>query len=113
MFFLEYNKINYIRDYYKSIAFNIIKIKVDSLSENFYISFNEIIKELYSIFDDFDKFIKCDIELYNSIFAIDIKRKKTFNEFYTRFSAIIALLSYNEIYKISILKRLIILRLRL
>ena len=104
---------NYIRNHYKFIAFNVIKIRADPLSENSYILFNEIIKELHSIFDDFNKFIKCDIELYNPTFAIGIKRKKTFNEFYTRFLAIITPLNYNEIYKISTLKRLITLRLRL
>ena len=85
MFFLEYNKINYIRDYYKSIIFDIIKIRVDLLSENLYIIFKEIIKELYSIFDNFNKFIKCDKKLYNLVFIIDVKRKKIFNEFYARF----------------------------
>ena len=65
------------------------------------------------MFDNFDKFIKCDIELYNPAFVMGIKRKKTFDEFYARFLAIIAPLSYNEIYKILTLKRLIILRLRL
>ena len=93
---------NYIRNYYKFIIFDVIKIRVDSINTtNLYITFAEIIQKLYSYFNDFNKFILCDIELYDSFFAIRvIKKNKTFNEFYVRFSAIVALLSYVELLKI-------------
>ena len=104
---------NYIRDHCKSITFDIIKTKADPLSENPYITSKEMIEKLHSMFDDFDKFTKYNAESYNSAFAMGFKRKKTFDEFYTRFSAIIAPLSYNDTYKTSTLKRLITPQLRL
>ena len=64
-----------------------------------------MILELYSIFNNYDKLVKNNALLYNSTFTI--KKKKVFNEFYTRFSAIIILLNYSESYKIAILRRLI------
>ena len=70
----------------------------------------EIISELYSIFGNYDKLIKNNALLYNPAFAI--KKKKTFDEFYARFSATIIPLSYSESYKIAILRRLITLKLR-
>ena len=42
-----------------------------------------------------------------------IKKNKSFNKFYIRFSATVALLSYSESYKILTLKRLITPKLRL
>ena len=106
---------SYIRDYYKIIAFNVFKARANFISEDFYLILKEIIKKLYNIFDKYDKFINCDIELYNLVFAIGIKFKKNkiFDKFYARFLIIIALLNYSEIYKISILKRFIIIKLRL
>ena len=70
-----------------------------------------MILELYSIFNNYDKLIKNNALLYNPAFTI--KKKKIFNEFYTRFLTIITLLSYSENYKIAILRRLITLKLRL
>ena len=69
----------------------------------------EIILELYSIFNNYNKLIKNNILLYNPAFAI--KKKKIFNEFYTRFLVIITLLDYSESYKIAILRRFITLKL--
>ena len=60
-----------------------------------------MILELYSIFNDYDKLIKNNALLYDPAFAM--KKKKAFNEFYTRFSATITLLSYSENHKIAIL----------
>ena len=68
-----------------------------------------MILKLYSIFNNYDKLIKNNILLYNPAFII--KKKKVFNEFYTRFLATITLLDYSESYKIAILRRLITLKL--
>lgn len=113
LFSSEHDKMDYIRDHCKSIAFDVIKIRADPLSENPYITSKEMIEELHSMFGDFDKFTKCDAELHDPAFAMGVKRKETFDEFYARFSATIAPLSYNETYKISTLKRLITPKLRL
>ena len=73
-----------------------------------------MIAELYKIFNNYDKLEKCDALLHNSTFNIEIKnRDKIFDEFYTRFSAIIAPLYYSETYKSSVLRRLIIYKLRI
>ena len=112
---MKYEKINYIRDYYKIIIFDILKIRVNFINNDFYIILKEIIKELYNIFKEYNKFIKYNIKLYNLIFAIRIKFKKNkiFDKFYIRLSITITLLNYSEIYKISILKRFIIIKFRL
>ena len=102
---------DYIRDYCKLIIFDILKIRVDLLSEDFYNTIKEIILELYSIFNNYDKLVKNNVLLYNPTFTI--KKKKAFNEFYTRFLVTITLLDYSENYKIAILRRLITLKLRL
>ena len=72
-----------------------------------------MITKLDAIFGIYNKVDKLNIELYNPNFAIDIKDKKeSFEIFYIRFSAAIALLNYLDILKISNLKRLVSARLR-
>ena len=66
------------------------------------------------MFNDFNKYAKCDSQLYNLTFEIAIvKKNKSFDEFYTRFSTTIAPIGYSETYKISTLKRLITYKLRI
>lgn len=105
------DKINYIRDHCKSIVFDVLKARVDSLSEDPYNTTKEMILELHSIFNNYDKLAKNNALLHNPAFAI--KKKEVFNEFYTRFSATITPLGYSENHKIAALRRLITLKLRL
>ena len=80
---------------------------------NSYFTINEIIKKLKSIFKIYDKFIKSNVELYNSNFDMNIKNKKKFFEiFYARFNAIIVFLNYINILRMFNLKRLINIRLK-
>ena len=80
---------------------------------NSYFTIDEIVKKLKDMFKIYDKFVKLNIELYNSNFDMNIKnKKKSFETFYARFSAIIALLNYTNILKMFNLKRLINTRLR-
>ena len=76
---------DYIRDHYKAIIFDILKIKVNSINDDFYVILNEMIEELYSMFNEYDKLIKYDIKLHNPAFAIGMgfKKNKIFDEFYT------------------------------
>ena len=107
MFLAEKDKINYIRDYHKLIIFDIFKARADLLSEDFYVTAKEIIVKLYKMFDNYDKLEKCDAMLYNLLFNIRISKKnrnKIFDEFYTRFSAIIVSLRYSETYKSFVLR---------
>lgn len=106
---------NYVRDYCKVIAFDVFKVRVNLISNDFYFTSKEMLEELYSIFGEYDKLIKYNVKLYNLAFAIRIgfkKKNKIFDIFYIRFLVIIVLLNYNKIYKISILKYFIILRFR-
>ena len=100
---------DYIRDYCKLIIFDMLKARADSLSEDPYNTTKEMILELHSIFDNYDKLAKNDVLLHNPAFAI--KKKEAFNEFYARFSAIITPLGYSKSHKIATLRRLITLKL--
>ena len=72
-----------------------------------------MIKELKDIFKIYNKFIKLNVDLYDSNFDINIKNKnKFFKIFYARFNIIIAFLNYINILKMFNLKRLINTRLR-
>ena len=107
----ERDKIDYIRDHYKSLAFDVIRARADPLSEDPYTTSKEIIQELHSIFGKYDQLAKYSAMLYDPAFAI--KKKETFDHFYTRFSATIAPLSYSESNRIAALKRLITIKLQL
>ena len=115
LFLTEYEKMDYIRDHCKIIAFDILKARADPMSDDPYVTSKEMIEELHSMFGEYDKLIKCDVELHDPAFAMGMgfKKNEIFDEFYARFSAIVASLGYSEIYKISVLKRLIITKLRL
>ena len=86
MFLVEKDKMNYIRDYYKLIVFDVLKARIDSLSEDLYVTIKEIITELYKIFNNYDKLEKCNAMLYNFLFDIEVSKKnrnEIFDEFYT------------------------------
>ena len=61
---------NYIRNYYKLIVFDVFKIRAKFINTDFYIIIKKMVAELYNIFGDYDKIVKCDAELYNSIIII-------------------------------------------
>ena len=48
-----------------------------------------MIKLFYNIFNDFDKLIKCDTNLYNLIIIIKYIKNQIFDKFYIRFKVII------------------------
>ena len=103
---------DYIRDYSKLIVFDILKVRVDLLSEDPYISVKEMILELYSIFSNYDKLVKYNAMLYDPVFSMGVKKKKElFDNFYIRFSATIAPIGFSNSYKIAILRRLITIKL--
>ena len=80
---------------------------------NPYSTADKIIVKLDVMFGTYDKVAKSDVELYDPNFGMRVKEKKeTFEAFYARFSAAIALLNYSDTLKISNLKRLINTRLR-
>ena len=113
LFPTESDKMDYIRDHCKAIAFDVIKARVDPMSEDPYVTAKEMIAELHSMFGEYDQVSKCDAELHSPDFAMGVKKDESFDEFYARFSATIAPLGCSETSKISTLQRLITRKLRL
>ena len=104
-FFIELNKINYIKNHCKNITFDIIKIRVNINHDILYLIVNKMIMKLNIIFKIYDKIVKLNIKFYDFHFVINSKdKKKIFEIFYTRFNAIIAFLNYLNILKIFNLK---------
>ena len=107
----ERDKIDYIRDHCKSIAFGVIKARADPLSEDPYTTSKEMIQELHSMFGEYDQVATSSAMIHDPAFAM--KKKETFDHFYARFSATIAPLSYSESNRIAALRRLITTKLQL
>ena len=104
---------DYIRDHCKSTAFDVIKSRADPISEDPYLTSDEMIQELYNMFGEFDKVAKANTELHDPKFGMGMKdSKESFDEFYARFATAVAPLGFNDVHKISNLKRLISKRLR-
>lgn len=113
LFPTKYDKIDYVRDHCKKTAFDVIKTRSDPFHQNPYLTADEMVQELDAIFGTYDKVAKSDALLHDPNFGIGIlKKKETFETFYTRFSAAIAPLDLPDTYKISNLKRTISTRLR-
>ena len=109
----EYEKIDYIRDHCKSVAYDVIKSRADDDSEEPYQTADEMVEELDSMFGTYDKVAKSNAEIFDPKFGMGITKKdESFEEFYARFSAAIAPLGFTDVHKISNLKRLITTRLK-
>ena len=79
----------------------------------YYLRVKEILYDLEDIFNNYNKESIVDTKLYNSRFLMGIKDfKKIFDIFYTRFTAVIALIVISKREKISYLRRLITVRLK-
>lgn len=101
-----------MRNYYKKAVFDVFKARVDLFSDEPYLIIKEIIQDLDNIFGIYNKFSIYDTRLHLLDFGIGIKKDKTFNKFYIRFSTTIAPLGLTELQKISTLRRLLTLKLR-
>lgn len=106
MYNCEKDKIDYIRDYCKDKAFEVIKTKENSTFINTYFTSSKMIQDLENIFGEFNKVAKLDAFLYDPKFGMVIANaKKTFDKFFTKFTSAIALLDFIDYYKISNLQR--------
>lgn len=90
LFFIEQNRINYIRDYYKLITFNIIKARYLKNNINFYVIALKMFKDLNNIYNEFNLYEIFDARLHNSNF--NIKKTKHLINFLIKFTIIITLL---------------------
>ena len=86
-FIIEQSRINYIRDYCKSIAFDVIKARCLDKT-NLYTTSQKILEDLNNMYNEFDTYEKADARLYNPDF--DMQKKETFNQFLTRYTTTIA-----------------------
>ncbi|CAD6589853.1 MAG: hypothetical protein ASARMPRED_004288 [Alectoria sarmentosa] len=109
----ERDKMKYIRDHCKKTTLDVLKARADPMNNDPYITSHEMLKELHTMFGEFDQLAKCDAKLHSPAMAMKYTKDETFDEFYARFSATIAPLGYTESHKTSTLKRLITLKLRL
>ena len=72
LFFIEQSRIDYIRDYCKSIAFNIIKTRYLNIT-NSYVTAQTILEDLNNMYNEFDSYETFNARLYDSNF--NIKKK--------------------------------------
>ena len=104
----EWDKIDYIRDHCKSIAFEVIKARANPDSDNPYNTADETIRDLDSMFGVYDPIAKAESELHDSDFGMGGKNpKETFDEFLARFFSVVAPLGFTDFYKISNMRRLL------
>lgn len=91
------DKINYLRNHCKKIAFGIIRAKANSTFANSYLIASKIIQDLENIFGKFNKVLKLDAVLYDFKIIIAIaKPKKTFNKFFVEFISAIILFDFTD-----------------
>ena len=88
LFLIEQSRIDYIRDYCKSTAFNVIKARYLRDVPDLYTTTKEILEDLDNIYDEFDFYGKADVRLYSPDF--DMQKNEIFDEFLTRYTATIA-----------------------
>ena len=113
LFFIERNRINYIRDHCKFITFDVIKTRCLRNALNLYITSQKMFKKLNNMYNEFDIYKTVDTTLHNFDFDMSMQKKKTFDKFLTRYITIIAPLQLSKQQKISQLTRIISRRFRL
>ena len=84
-FSIEQHEINYVRNYTKSVVYDIIKIRIRIDNENFYSILYKFLKIFYKSFDKSDRIqkSKTHIKLFDSKFRI--KKIRIFRIFYRSF----------------------------
>ena len=104
LYICEQDKIDYIRDHCKDIAFEVIKAKANPISANAYLTSSEIIQDLENMFGKFDKVAKLDALLHNPEFYMAVANpKEIFDTFFARFASAITSLDFLDWHKISTL----------
>lgn len=113
MFLLETDKIRYIRIHCKGTAYGIVKTRAAEFAKEPYLDHKEALADLNAMFGDYDPMAKAETKLHDPKFPMGVSNKdETFDEFYARWSAVIAELDLTERQKISSLTRLVNTRLQ-
>lgn len=113
LFTCEQDKIDYIRDHLKLTVFEVVKAQTTPNNDDPYFTASEVVRELDSMFGEYDKIGKADAKLHDPKFGMGkTNPNKTFDEFLVRYTSAIAPLGFNDVHKISNLRRTINDRLR-
>ena len=113
LFTSEWDKIEYIRDHCKDSAFQIVKARSMEGTVNPYLTAEDMLKDLHSMFGEHNQFAKSDALLHDPKFKMGAtKSQETFDEFYARFTIAVAPLNLSEEHLIANLKRTVSSKLR-
>ena len=99
-FLIEWSRIEYVRNVCKIVAFDIIEFKVDLNVSNDYITLDELLRNLETIFDEKDRYQNNLITLQNKNFKMKvINKNEIFDQYITRFNFIVSVLNFIEEFK--------------
>ena len=96
-FLIERSRIEYVRDVCKIVAFDIIEFKVDLNVSNCYITLDELLRDLETIFDEKNRYQNSLITLQNKNFKMrTINKNEIFDQYIIRFNFIVSALNFIE-----------------
>ena len=99
-FLIERSRIEYARDVCKVVAFDIIEFKVDLNVSNCYITLDELLRDLETIFDEKNRYQNNLITLQNKNFKMrTINKNEIFDQYIIRFNFIVSALNFIEEFK--------------
>ena len=112
-FISEQHKISFAREHTRSLAYEIIKHRAETDSDDLYVTIDELILDLKQAFEKKNKESKMIDELFNSHFRMSFKNKnETFDEFFIRFNNLAVSIKLSVILKIKTLRDKLIERMR-
>ena len=107
-FFIEKNKVYYVRNHCKELAWDTIEHRTNYDSLNSYEFLEKLLNDFENVCEDFDKTDSCYNELFDDKFYMRFKNKnETFEQYFDRFNILVASLNLNDFLKINQLYRTI------
>ena len=107
-FSIERNKVYYVRNHCKELAWNTIEHRTNYDSLNSYEFLEKLLNDFENVCEDFDKTDSCYNELFDDKFYMRFKNKnETFEQYFDRFNILVASLNLNDSLKINQLYRTI------
>ena len=107
-FLIEKNKVYYVKNYCKELAWNTIEHRANYDNLNFYEFLEKLLNDFENVCEDFDKTNSCYNEFFDDKFYMRFKNKnETFEQYLDRFNILVAFLNLNDSLKINQLYRTI------
>ena len=107
-FFIEKNKVYYVRNHCKELAWDTIEHRTNYDSLNSYEFLEELLNDFENVCENFDRTDNCYNELFDDKFYMRFKNKnETFEQYFDRFNILVASLNLNDFLKINQLYRTI------